>query len=247
MKLLSGQVYRVIPLALALVSAPISVWGEEPISLREALASKIVSNRENTIDQEEFGAAMTDAAARPLFKKIRTDSNWGPEHPTWKKLFSEFRAEFERLIEGLSMVTEEQLKTALATSLTEKELSELVVMQSDPRFLDIYKLLKQLGLDGASTMRIMAVVTTPALYSQTEKDSLKEKFSLLKEREKELEALKPRIDAALKSLQTPAFTKYQMALIGTLSESLRRLESDESAKQQLKSFLVAWQDKVKQD
>jgi hypothetical protein len=233
-------------LAVALESAPISAWSDEPLSIREALASKIVSNPATQFDQEEFEAAMTDAAARPLFKKIRTDTNWGPEHPTWRQLFPEFNASFRNFTKGLSFGVEERLKMALATALTETELSEIVATLSDAKYLDNLKIMKQLGIDSASVMRIMGIVTTPALYSQAEKESLKEKFSGLKGRERELETLKPRIDAALKSVQTPAFTNYQRVLAAVLSELLRSLETDDSARQQMRSLIVTWQDRVKQ-
>lgn len=233
-----------ICLALALASAAVSAWSQDPVNLRPALAGRIVSNPANRLGQEELEAAMTDAAARPLFKKIRTDSDWGPEHPTWKELFPQFSASFRKLSDALSAGSEERLTTALANSLTEQELVEVAAKISDAGYLENFELLKQFGIDPAGVMRVMSLVATPGLYSQSEKDALKEKLLRLKGREKELGALKVRLEAALKTLQTPAFTKYQRVLLEVLSELLRRLESDASAKEQLQSFIAKWQDKV---
>jgi hypothetical protein len=93
----------------------------------------------------------------------------------------------------------------------------------------------------------MGVLNSPALYSQAEKDLLKEQLLRLKEREKELEALKARLDSMLKPFQTPAFAKYQQLFPDVLSASLRRLEADEPARQRLRAFVVTWQERVRQD
>lgn len=234
-------------LALAIAVASAHVRADSILENREALASRIVGNSASHNDRDEIEKAMTDAAARPLFKKIRADRNWGPEHPVWTKLLPEFSVAFGRLLENYAPDIEGRLKSALANSLSEGELSEIAATLSDARYVETQALLKQLGFNSASAIRIMGVLTSPALYSQAEKDLLKEQLSRLKEREKELEALKTRLDSMLKSFQTPAFAKYQQLLPEVLSASLRRLEADEAARQQLRSFVVTWQERVRQD
>lgn len=234
-------------LALAITVASAQVRADDVRGNREALADRIVGNSASHNDRDEIEKAMTDAAARPLFKKIRADGNWGPEHPVWTRLLPEFSAAFGRLLENYAPDIEGRLKAALANSLSEGELSEIAATLNDARYAETQALLKQLGFNSASAMRLMGVLSSPALYSQAEKDLLKEQLLRLKEREKELEALKARLDSMLKSFQTPAFAKYQQLLTEVLSASLRRLEADELARQRLRSFVVTWQERVKQD
>lgn len=239
--------FLVLAFAVAVATAVTSnaAWSEETADPRKRLAEKIVASPATQMDKEEAETAMLELAARPIFKKIRSDNAWGPEHPIWTKLFPEFCVALGDLVSALPLRAEEILITALAKSLTEAELSEIAATLGDSRFLESLALLRQLGFNSASVMTIAGMVTSPSLYSQVEKDAMKEKFSSLRMREGEMEALKPRIAAAQDTFRTPAFAKYQKVFSDVLAEGYWRLQTSDPARKQLQSFVIAWQNKLK--
>lgn len=238
------QLLRLIVLALAFSS--VSVSADERQDARESLALQIINNPASQLDQAALQLALAETIARPLFLRLRGDAGWGPEDPQWKALFLQFLGEFIALSQQLSSETNDRLQRALANQMTERELREVLQFQRDPSMTDALKVLKDLGMDVGSTYRMVGIISTPGLYSQAEKEALKAKMSALKDREAELLAIKPRLDALMSRMGGPAFQKYRQAMAATLSESLNQLQTDEIQMNRLRSFISVWKGRVSQ-
>jgi hypothetical protein len=230
--------------AFALTCALSTFCHAQPTAV--VLAQQALGGAASKSVKEEMERDFADATSRPLFKHLRTDAGWGPEHPAWKALFPEFKAGMANMNKDLSPDLEANLTAALARSLTEDELTEIVAKQNDGSYEKFLAMLQEIGFSNSMTIQLMGIAANPSLYSQAEKDSLKDQLMRFKGRESELTAAMPRVETALKAFQTPAFTKYRKVLTEGMSAAITRTQTDPQARLRVLAFLGEWRQKALQ-
>jgi cell division septum initiation protein DivIVA len=226
-------------LVIVLIAAPL-VGFAQVADRRAELAQRIASHGVASADREAMRAAMTDEAARPIFKALRKLPEWGPEHPDWVKHYAEFQAGYRALMEKYPFDVEQELKAALLRDMSEAELEAVAAFQSNPRVQNMIERLRVVGLDIGSALRISGLAMYPQLYSQAEKDEMQRKLDGLKDRAREIAALKAEMQEVSKAMQEPAMRKYETILQDTLALSVNRAKSDTAFRNEMLRFLQSW-------
>jgi hypothetical protein len=246
MQLFRGRM-AFLPLLVLSLTLAMPARSQDSAVAREALAEKIVSNQADRTEQTALEAAFAENTSRYVFKRLRTDPKWGPEHPNWKKLYPEFSAAFISLSKGLVPELNSRLKTALVSSLTEKELAEVDALLNDAKYVETVQLLRKHGIDNTFALRVVGVSRTPLLYSQAERAAVKEKIEELSKADSELAALKPKLDATMAGFKTPTAVKYQQLVANVMLDSFRKINADEATRQKMDAFVADWRTRVGQD
>ena len=223
--------------ALALALIPLLGFAQDR---RAELAQRIASHGVASADREAMRAAMADEAARPIFKALRKFPDWGPEHPDWVKHYAEFQAGYRALLESHPFEMERELRAALLRDMSEAELEAVAAFQSDARLQNMVERLRALGLDIGSALRMTGIAMYPRLYSQAEKDEVQRKLDGLKDRAREILALKAEMQEVAKAMQQPAMLKYETILQDTLALSVNRAKSDPAFRDEMLRFLRSW-------
>lgn len=247
MQLFRGRMASLVFLSFMVSSLALPAHGQDSAAAREALAEKIVNNKDDRLEQQALEVAMTENTSRYVFKRLRSDPAWGPEHPNWKNLYPEFSAAFISLSKELVPALDVRLKTALAASLTEKELAEVDTILIDAKYVEVVQLLRKHGIDNTFALRVVGVSRTPLLYSKAEKASVREKIEELSKANSELAALKPKLDATMAGFKTPTAVKYQQLVANVMLESFRKINADDATRKKMDAFVADWRAKVGQD
>ncbi len=249
MQLFRGRMAFPVPLLLLVVSLVLAMpaRSQDSAAARAALAEKIVNNQADRTEQTALEVAMAENTSRYVFKRLRSDPKWGPENPTWKKMYPEFSAEFIGLSKSLVPPLEDRLKTTLATAMTAEELAEVDTLLRDPRYVETVQLLRKHGIDNTFALRVVGVSRTPLLYSLAERAAVKGKIEELNQSDSELAALKPKLDATMAGFKTPTAVKYQQLVANVMLESFRTINADASARQKMDAFVAQWRARIGQD
>lgn len=211
---------------------------------RSALAERIVQQPSSQLAARELGNYLADMAARPMFKSLRRDLNWGPDHPVWQRQFPEFVIAYASLSEELSPDVPGRLKEALAASMSEAELGEVATTLGSPRFRELERKLRSLGLDQRTALTLVGMSTSPELFSRSEKEAMRRQVLTIGNREQELLSLNQWMESAMREFRTPAFQRYEKILPEVLTAARQRIKNDEHAMEALKNFVTAWRLRV---
>jgi len=227
-------------LAIVLVAAPLLACAQAA-DRRAELATRVASHGVASADRELMQAAFADEAARPIFKALRKSPDWGSDHPDWTKHYAEFRDGYRAVLERHPFDLERELRAALLRAMSEAELEVVVAFQNDARMQNTVERLRALGLDIGSSLRMTGMAANPQLYSQAEKDEVQRKLDGLKDRAREILALKAELQEVAKAMQQPAMLKYETILQDTLALAVNRAKSDPAFRDEMLRFLRSWQ------
>lgn len=237
---------RLACLALATALAAAAAHAQ-PTDPRPALARELVQASDTRAGVADMEAALADVLARPVFRRLRDDAAWGPEHPTWQAKFPAFRESYRELALRLAPDLQEALVVALADKLTTEDLEQLIALQAEPALADARALLRTLGLDTVTLVRVAAISRAPALYSLQEQKAVRERLAALSGRQKEMAEAQKRLEPALRALQKPQLLKYQAVMSSVLSETLKRVDADATGHPDAQTFLAWWRAELKDD
>lgn len=236
---------RAAVFALTLACVPLVSFAQG--ASREAMVDELMSLRVDPRNQQRLELSFADTMARPAFKMLRSEADWGPEHPTWKKRFPEFGAGFARMMQSLQPVLIERAKAAMVRDLSEDELTEMLAVARKRPIEEAEKLLAQLGLDPVAAVRMTSMMSNPALYSRAEQAELKGQLMMLASREREVQAALPKFQMMLASMRTPAFMKLQQVMTAMASPQSGDMQPDSPVGRVVLPFVNEWRERVKQD
>lgn len=219
----------------------------QPADPRPVLARELVQANDTRAGVADMEEALADVLARPVFRRLRDDAAWGPEHPTWQAKFPAFRQAYRELALRLAPDLQETLVSALADKLTTEDLEQLLALQAEPALAEARALLRTLGLDMATRVRVAAMSRTPALYSLQEQKAVRERMAALLARQKELGESQKQLEPALRALQKPQLLKSQEVMSSVLWNALRRVDADATGHPDAQTFLAWWRTELKDD
>lgn len=214
------------------------------LARRAALAERIVQQPSSQAVLKELGLHLSDMAARPIFRQLRRDPGWGPDHPVWLRLFPAFVAAYAKLSEELAPDLPGRMKAALVEDLSEAELSQILATLGNPRFRELERKIRGLGLDQRTALTLVGMSTSPDLYSRGEKEEMRVRVMSMGNREQELIAFNQWLEGAMKEFRTPAFQRYEKIMPEVLSATTQRIKNDEHAMEALKNFVTTWRARV---
>lgn len=225
--------------------------GAEEVSRHEFLIKQITNGSfghpELFGSKEEIDKSMLDYMVRPIFKQLRTEQDWGPEHPTWKRLFPAFIIDFKALTDSIGLFSESMFGNALEKNFNQKELEELAEFGEDPAIVHSLEIMKKFGIEPEKAFYLMGISSMPTLYSQEEKEFFVSKISALKSQEDALGAKMPELKVALQTFQKPVWVKYQKLILDTFLEAMKRVQADENARKQIQMLILKWHGKVNKE
>jgi len=212
----------------------------------DAPIERVLAGANARAGRVEVEQAVIESVSRPLFKDLRGDAAWGPEHPVWTRLLPRFQQELARLATPDEAYGNARLKEAMRTRLSAAELTEIAALLEDPRLAAASVRLRDMGLDVVSTARSSEQTRAPQLYSAAEKEATGERLvAVMTSRRLELQAAMPELQPFLAALRNPANLKYQRLVADLLRAALQGDVEDPAARERFQAFVTGWRERVR--